>query len=79
MKGMSEKLSDFGSCLSSMSSDGEDSSSNSHPSPDGTGGWELGKRKKKEKKRKASRTPPDRNSFLKKNNSEKSPLLKKLD
>ena len=72
------QMSDFGSCLSSMSSSSEENDDNL---TDASGGWvtKKGKKKGKKKKRKASETPPGRNNLLKKQNSVKSPLLKKLD
>ena len=69
IRDMTEKLSDFGSCMSSLSSEENDSSS--YPLPDGDGGWaKIGKKKKK---RKYSSSPPDKNYFLKKLDSKSSP------
>lgn len=63
IKQMSQQLSDFGSCVSSLSSSSE-------------GDDDSEKNKKKNKnKRKSSKSPPERTYFLKKLNSEASPEL----
>ena len=61
IKLMSEQLSDFGSCVSSLSSssEGEDDSEKN--------------KKKNKNKRKSSKSPPERTYFLKKLNAEASP------
>ena len=69
MKLVSDALSDFNSCMSSLSasSAGEDSNQDvSEPVPQAL-------RNRKKKKRKHSATPPDKSLFLKKANSGKSP------
>ena len=71
MKLVSDALSDFNSCMSSLSasSAGEDSNQDvSEPVP-----LPQALRNKKKKKRKHSATPPDKNLFLKKVNSGKGP------
>ena len=76
MKSVSDVLSDFNSCLSSISASSNEEDSNQEKG-ESVFSPQVG-RKKKKKKRKHSATPPDKNFFLKKQNAGKSPESQKL-
>ena len=76
MKSVSDVLSDFNSCLSSISASSNEEDSNQEKG-ESVFSPQVG-RKKKKKKLKHIATPPDKNFFLKKQNAGKSPESLKL-